>query len=140
MSRYSPPPVSLAIQLANLRGRYPLGTGNVRIGRLTWSYHAQPTPVSRSYLLRLDYSLRGVPEIFVVDPNLLDLADGRKIPHLYDQGRARLCLYLPNAGEWNHQRLLADTLVPWSVLWLLYFEEWLASGDWKGGGVHPDAV
>ena len=23
------------------------------------------------------------------------------------------------------------------ALWLFYFEEWLASDDWKGGGMHP---
>jgi hypothetical protein len=22
-------------------------------------------------------------------------------------------------------------------LWLFYFEEWLWSDDWKGGGMHP---
>lgn len=29
-----------------------------------------------------------------------------------------------------------QTMVPWSILWLFYFEEWLVSNDWKGGGVH----
>jgi hypothetical protein len=29
------------------------------------------------------------------------------------------------------------TIVPWAMLWLFYFEEWLSSSDWKGGGVHP---
>jgi hypothetical protein len=27
--------------------------------------------------------------------------------------------------------------VPWTALWLFYFEEWLTSDDWKGGGIHP---
>jgi hypothetical protein len=26
----------------------------------------------------------------------------------------------------------------WATLWLFYFEEWLASDDWKGGGMHPE--
>jgi hypothetical protein len=30
------------------------------------------------------------------------------------------------------------TVVPWTALWLFYFEEWLASDDWKGGGMHPE--
>jgi hypothetical protein len=30
-----------------------------------------------------------------------------------------------------------DTIVPWVYLWLAYFEEWLWSDDWKGGGEHP---
>ena len=32
---------------------------------------------------------------------------------------------------------LDQTIVPWTTLWLFYFEEWLASDDWKGGGMHP---
>lgn len=27
--------------------------------------------------------------------------------------------------------------LPWTHLWLVYFEEWLSSDDWKGGGRHP---
>ena len=27
--------------------------------------------------------------------------------------------------------------MPWAALWLFYFEEWLGSDDWKGGGEHP---
>lgn len=30
-----------------------------------------------------------------------------------------------------------QTIVPWAVLWFFYFEEWLLSDDWKGGGMHP---
>jgi hypothetical protein len=138
MSRYSPPPFSLAIQLANLQGQNPHGHGHVQRAKLTWQFHAQPTPVSRSYRMRLDYTLRGAPEMFVVAPKLQALAAERRIPHLYEQKRGRLCLYLPKTGEWHDRRLLADTIVPWSVLWLFYFEEWLVSGEWKGGGVHID--
>ena len=136
MSRYVPPPLPLAIQLASLRARNLGGTGHVQRAKLTWHYDALPTPMSRSYRLRLDYALWGSPQIFVVTPSLQSLANGRRIPHLYDQQRGRLCLYLPKTGEWHDRRLLADTMVPWSVLWLMYFEEWLASDEWKGGGVH----
>jgi hypothetical protein len=34
---------------------------------------------------------------------------------------------------------LDQTVVPWAILWLFYFEEWLTSNEWKGGGMHPDA-
>jgi hypothetical protein len=33
---------------------------------------------------------------------------------------------------------LDQTVVPWASLWLFYFEEWLASDVWKGGGIHPE--
>lgn len=136
MNRYVPPALPLAIQLASLRAQNSGGTGHVQRAKLTWHYDALPTPMSRSYRLRLYYALSAPPQIFVVTPTLQSLADGRRIPHLYDQGRGRLCLYLPKTGEWHDRCLLADTMVPWSVLWLLYFEEWLASDEWKGGGGH----
>jgi hypothetical protein len=44
---------------------------------------------------------------------------------------------LPKAGEWNSSRFISETIVPWTSLWLFYFEEWLLSDEWKGGGVHP---
>ena len=55
----------------------------------------------------------------------------------YDQNPPRLCLYLPNTGEWTSAMRLDQTIVPWSILWLFYFEEWLVSNEWKGAGVHP---
>ena len=32
---------------------------------------------------------------------------------------------------------LFDTLIPWTAEWLWYFEDWLATGVWSGGGEHP---
>ena len=49
----------------------------------------------------------------------------------------RLCLYLPGKGEWTPAMRLDQTMVPWAILWLFYFEEWLGSNEWKGGGLHP---
>ena len=66
------------------------------------------------------------------------LAGGRRIPHLYQQKPPRLCLYLPRTYEWQSWMRLDQTIVPWTALWLFYFEEWLASDDWKGGGMHPE--
>lgn len=140
MSRYTPPPLPLAVQLASLRVQNAHGFGRVERSKLTWQFDAQPTPISRSYQLRLDYRLHEAPKIFVLEPRLTMLSEGRRVPHLYDQEQGRLCLYLPGTGEWHSRRLLADTMVPWAALWLLYFEEWLVTNEWKGGGVHPDSA
>jgi len=32
---------------------------------------------------------------------------------------------------------LADTILPWASLWFFYYEIWLATGEWVGGGEHP---
>ena len=31
---------------------------------------------------------------------------------------------------------LCETIVPWTYLWISYYEEWLYSNEWKGDGVH----
>jgi hypothetical protein len=98
---------------------------------------ASPTPFSRRYGLRIDYRHGRVPRVFVEHPNLVALADGRRLPHVYAQQPPRLCLYLPGTGEWTSAMRLDQTIVPWAFLWLFYFEEWLVSNEWKGGGMHP---
>jgi hypothetical protein len=80
------------------------------------------------------------PEVIVLHPNLSMLARGAKIPHVYrhDGPGTLLCLWWPKAREWLPQMSLANTFVPWTAEWLYYFEQWLASGIWSGGGEHPD--
>ena len=79
------------------------------------------------------------PEMFVVSPNLYELAEGRPLPHIYssDSAGVKLCLWFPGSGEWRPQMLVSQTYIPWTARWLFYFEEWLSSDEWKGGGVHP---
>lgn len=114
-----------------------LGRGTLHNGRLTWEFPAQPTPLSRQYLIRIVFQQGGTPKAYVVDPNLSVLAEGKSLPHVYEQNPTQLCLYLPGSGEWSPSKKISETIVPWSVLWLFYFEDWLASGEWKGGGQHP---
>ena len=117
------------------------GSGRLGRGQLTWTWQIAPSPLSRTYTLHVKFKERDVPKVFVDQPDLVKLADGRKIPHVYGESPTQLCLYLPSSGEWRSSMLLANTVIPWAALWLYFFEEWLASDDWKGGGVHPtDAV
>lgn len=134
-------PLTVSQQFINLR-RNPVcaGTGTLHASRLAWTYWAAPTPLSRDYRLRIDYRLGGVPEVFVEEPDLVLLAEGRRLPHVYDQKPTRLCLYLPRTGEWSSGMRIDQTIVPWAALWLFYFEEWLDSDDWKGGGEHPEST
>lgn len=94
--------------------------------------------MSRLYAVRLSYSAQDSPRAVVEDPNLSVLASGRRLPHVYEKEPPRLCLYLPNTGEWQPWMRIDQTIVPWVALWLFYFEDWLVSDDWKGGGVHPE--
>jgi hypothetical protein len=135
-----PRPLTAAQQFIGLQtSAICAGTGELGPGRLVWRFEARPTLLSRAYKLRLVFAQGGTPQVFVPEPDLTELAEGRRLPHVYEQKPTRLCLYLPRRREWNGSMRLAETVVPWAILWLFYFEEWLASNAWKGGGIHPNA-
>jgi hypothetical protein len=113
------------------------GHGCLGGNTVTWSFAVAPTPLSRLYEARIEHRQGKAPQVFIDAPDLAALADGRRLPHVYEQMPARLCLYLPGSGEWEDWMRLDQTIVPWTALWLFYFEEWLFSGRWSGGGMHP---
>ncbi len=97
-----------------------------------------PSPLGRTYRVRIEYQEQSVPEVRVIDPDLRILAGDRKLPHIYPGDPPLLCLYLPGTREWSPDLLIATTIVPWTYLWLFFFEEWLLTNEWKGGGEHPE--
>ena len=139
--RYQTPRPLSAAQHFQILSSAPLSSGYRHLGRgqLTWCWQASPSPLGRLYDLRVEFTEGRCPKVFVDGPNLVQLADGRRPPHIYDAttSSTQLCLYLPGSGEWHSGLHLAKTVVPWASVWLYFFEEWLASGEWKGGGKHP---
>src|SRR5450759_4610748 len=68
---------------------------------------------------------------------------GEKPPHIFrrpdiEAGWA-LCLYDPRQDDWQPDRLLAETIIPWAAEWLFFYEGWLIDGRWAGGGEHPES-
>lgn len=113
------------------------GRGLVRRGELTWEFDVRPTPLARTYSVLLRFRKGEAPEVFVLKPDLNALAGGRWLPHVYSSRPVRLCLHYPKYQEWSPMQSIADTIVPWTYLWLAYFEDWLLTDEWKGGGKHP---
>ncbi|HYD75305.1 hypothetical protein [Ramlibacter sp.] len=132
-------PPTLAQRLVELKA---LGLGNpqhrLTTAALTYEFSMGP-PGGRMYRCRLVLE-RGPawPEVLVLSPDLSQLAGGRELPHTYGRkGLAtRLCLWRPDSGEWTPMRRLGDTVIAWTAEWLAYFEDWLFSDEWLGGGVH----
>jgi hypothetical protein len=116
-----------------------VGLGAQHRKGFSWDFEARPTPLSRQYKLRLKYQEGKAPEVFVIEPDLVELANGKRLLHVYSQKPTKLCLYLPKTGEWNSSMLISKTTVPWAILWLYYFEDWLRTGKWNGGGVHIES-
>lgn len=113
------------------------GTGVLNAKGLSWDYRVRPTTLSREYVIRITLQKGGPPKAFVIEPDIQILAGERQIPHVY-RNPLRLCLYLPGSNEWLGSMRIDKNFVPWVATWLFYFEEWLASDEWKGGGEHPD--
>jgi hypothetical protein len=110
--------------------------------RLQFDFTVQPTVLSRLYRCRLTLSRDGFdPKAYILNPDLQELASGKLPPHIYDhvEGRTQLCLYNPGSGEWTPQSWLAETMLPWTISWLRFYEIWLETGKWEGGGDHPSS-
>jgi hypothetical protein len=112
------------------------GDGYLTNTSLVWNYRTRPTLLSREYGVHIVFDKRETPDVFIRNPDLSALARERNIPHVYKYP-TRLCLYLPGSGEWKDTMRIDQTFVPWTATWLYYFEEWLESDEWKGGGEHP---
>ena len=91
----------------------------------------QPTPTSRAYSVVIYYEAGHRPKAFV--RNLRGRADGDRIPHIYAPDQP--CLFYPQGTDWRPDMKIATTIVPWLSLWLYYYEVWLATGSWEGGGI-----
>ncbi|MGJ0637394.1 hypothetical protein [Xenorhabdus bovienii] len=142
--------LSLAEQYHGLRARYPNGKCRIKNKNKTLTWHGviAPTPFSRQYEVLINYTPNSTPDCTVLSPDLKTLAKGKNIPHIYASDMTtkgtQLCLFLPrtihpeNFGEWRPQLMLSETILPWASLWLFYFEQWLYSGIWEGGGAHPN--
>lgn len=119
-----------------IKRKYSEATYKINKGKVVVDIILQPSEGSEKYKVELITRIGAkAVEVFVVEPNIRKLKKELSIPHLYPNGS--LCLYYPNYNEWSIEDLWADTLIPWTCLWLYFFELWLATGEWFGGGIHP---
>lgn len=94
-----------------------------------------PHAICDRYLVEIRYLYGRFPQIRVLDPVLTCRPDRKVIPHMWDQ--THLCLHNPQRRSLNLSIGFDRTIVPWIALWLYYYEDWFASGEWRGGGGHP---
>lgn len=116
-----------------LTSKYP-GSRIVSLGQknMIWQGKLKPTPFSQSYLIQVKYALKNRPNVFVLEPELTE----ENIPHRFADDS--LCLFRYKYRDWDYTMRIADTIIPWTSLWLYYYEQWLVNGEWLGGGDHPN--
>ena len=101
-----------------------------------WRGTLQPSDASESYIVEISLSCEKDPIITIIKPKLKIAPGCTELPHVYS-GK-KLCLHYPKNKEWASNKAIADTIIPWTSLWLLFYEYWLIDGDWLGGGKHHD--
>ena len=109
----------------------------VTAGVLTCRGDLRPLPISREYHVRIDCRAGENPKVWVAGlPAPDEEPPENRIPHRYSDGS--VCLFY--GREWTPDRSIAQTIVPWLLEWLMYYEGWLATGEWQGGGIHPQQL
>lgn len=113
------------IQTFHLRKKFPQFRYK---GKGLWIGTLQPTPLSPVYKIKIIEQRNSFPKVFVLEPKLKN-----NPKHLYSDGS--LCLFYPKDFSWSKKSLIAETIVPWSALWLYFYELWLKTGFWFGDSV-----
>jgi hypothetical protein len=128
--------LTLAQQVYFMRIAYPaFSCASVRKSA-TWMGTLQPTALSCSYRLQMRYRPTVAPEIKVLSPELKKYPAHEKLPHFYHSS-GLLCLH--DSDDWKPALPIAQTIMQWISGWLYFYEVWLFTGSWVGGGTHPDA-
>lgn len=138
-------------QIAAMAARWPT-FDVITQGLRTAIWEGTLDPVKRRYRVRISVrlpyaienftALQVQPRVQVLNPILErhpEFEEG-PVPHVYINEDAPslpfLCLFDPYDGEWSLSDLVADTTVPWTVRYLYFYEGWLVTGKWLGGGKH----
>ncbi len=128
-------PITLVKQQQLLKNIVVTKSTSIVNGCLYWFGSIQPSPLSAKYELKLVYKIKKELSIYLLSPKLSSIK-GKNVPHLYNVEKQKLCLFRPAYHEWTPDMYLSETIIPWSAEWLIYYELWIATGEWLGGGEH----
>lgn len=139
-----PTVLSLVAQRVLLKQFHPDGEGvigpSAKGRRLRWHQFIRPHALGAKYLIELRYAEGHRPIVLVKAPDIQALAGNRKLPHTFRKVECYPSLCLWWRGEWDPTKPVATTVVPWAGEWFWFFEQWLVSGEWLGGGMHPTKI
>ncbi|MBV6503328.1 MAG: hypothetical protein AKCLJLPJ_01397 [Fimbriimonadales bacterium] len=125
MHRTGKSALSSASQYAVVRRTFPEFRAVLRGPALVLEGRLQPQPGSPVYSIAIRFLPGRSPKVRILSPGIRPDA-----PHRYPGGL--LCLYWHKDRNWNGQTFIGETIIPWTALWLLYYELWLDTGEWLG--------
>lgn len=120
---------TLPIQNLNVQRKFPQFRYSKHRECGMWSGWLQPTDFSPKYAVQVQYEVDDIPKVHVLSPILHP-----KAVHLYAD--KRLCLFWPKEWIWRPDRLISDTIIPWTGSWLFFYEIWLDTDKWLGPSSH----
>lgn len=127
--------LSFAFQRYLIQKNYPESKCVLEKNRLIWHGFVKPTPLSRTYNIKMICEKERRPKVILYGNNIEGL-EKKDFPHHFginkDKLEVTLCLHLPN--EFNYSLRIIDTIIPWIQEWLYFYEIWLSTGKWLGGG------
>lgn len=94
---------------------------------IIWEGVVRPLPYTNKYKLCLNYERYWPPRVWIVEPNFSKL---NGLPHVYSNNR--LCLYHPDDWAWSSSCDIIDTIIRWSMMWIVYYEDYARTGKWRG--------
>ncbi len=120
-----------------LEGKYPEGHfTKLKDNEIIFIVILQSNPLGDKYKVKIHYKFGKFIKVIVLEPKPLKLANGsKKLPHVYCHKSQQLCLYYPKYKEWDGNKRIVNTIIPWALEWLYYYEIWLFTGEWLGGGI-----
>lgn len=129
MPLYLSPALTIGQQVMRMHNEFP-GFQYTREKNLpTWRGLLQPINNSTIYSIKIDYRfnnrLSKCPRVWVLDPQIHPDAKHRFID-------GSLCLYYPPEGSWTPYNYISRTIVPWTAMWLVFYEIWLDTDHWYG--------
>lgn len=81
---------------------------------------------SIEYVVRIELELPNRPKVFILNPKI----EYRPEVHVYRD--TSLCLIYPKDNSWTINSTLADTIIPWTSEWLVFYEIFKHLGKWLG--------
>lgn len=128
--------LNLSQQAMNLKQCTNYSRCDVKDQTLIWEGVLKPTELSNEYNIRIIYKLKQRPKVILYGARAKDIEKDQKVPHTFKRDKNKyeipLCLHLPD--EFDGSKTITDTIIPWTIEWLFYYEMWLATGEWLGGG------
>lgn len=132
-----PTSVSIPIQKYNMRRKFGKLIKKDFFGKdLLMELELQHSLDSQKFTVELEYTEEEkMPKVFIETSQFIGdkLED---IPHKYGIKTRRgkkyveICLYYRH--EWNRRMNISDTIVPWAIEWLYFYDMWLITKKWLG--------